>query len=153
MQGIFDPRWVYHHRDTVDTAALGHIRITRPKSGQTIDWNPETGEVAETDFDVLYVGLARWQKNAKPTKRDHLQDTANFQRVLVQVSFKAMDKWRRENPSGGFDGHIRPNDRIELMSNDSNYDSKGATVYVWGNATSSNAWHHTFLCQENMKQA
>ena len=97
MQGIFDPRWVYHHRKTVDTAALGYIRISRP-DGTKPDWDPETGEVTSPGLYVLYEGKARWQKKGQPTKRDHLQDTANFQRVLVQVSFKEFADWQAENP-------------------------------------------------------
>lgn len=152
MQGIFDPRWVYHHRKTVDTAALGYIRISRP-DGTKSDWDPETGDVTSPGLYVLYEGKARWQKKGQPTKRDHLQDTANFQRVLVQVSFKEFADWQAENPLPGVDTHIRPNDRIELIINEANPDSDGSTVYVWGDATSSNPWHHTFMCQENMKQS
>lgn len=151
MQGIFDPRWVYHHRDTVESAALGTIRITRP-DGAKEEWDPETGDVTSPGVHVLYEGSARWQKNGQPTKRDHLQDTANFQRVLVQVSIEKMDAYRKANHIDGVDMKIRPNDRIELVVNTPNTDSEGEAVYVWGFGTSSNPWHHTYMCQENMKQ-
>lgn len=152
MQGIFDPRWVTHHRGTVASAELATIRITRPNNEVEAMWDPDTGDVLLPDVYVLYEGTARWQKNSQPTKRDFLQDTANFQRVLVQVSMEKMNAYQKANPIAGVDMDIRPNDRIELVSNASNPSSDGSTVYVWGNATSSNAWHHTFKCQENMKQ-
>lgn len=153
MQGIFDPRWVYHHRDTVESAALATIRITRPNNEVEIEWEPDSGDVLMPETYVLYEGSARWQKNSQPTKRDFLQDTANFQRVLVQVSIEKMEQYRKEHPIPGVDMLVRPNDRVELVVNTPNTDSEGSAVYVWGNATSSNPWHHTFKCQENMKQA
>lgn len=149
MPGIFDPRWATFHRPTVDSAALGHIRITRIT--ELGEWSP-SGSTPSNEI-VLYDGPARWQKVGQTTKRDFVEDFAQFQRVRVQVSFAKVRQYRTDN---GIDvdeiNYFHPSDKVELTANAANPDSVTSVAYVWGDASSSNAWHHTFVCQENQKQ-
>lgn len=149
MQGIFDPRWVYHHRATVASSELATIRVTRQTESST--WTPETGMSGGAET-VLYEGKARWQKFGFITRRDHMSDAAQFQRVRVQIAFEEVDAYRTANGITIEPDYFHPNDRIELVENDANPDSVGSVVYLWGDTTSSNPWHHTFVCQENQKQ-
>lgn len=139
MQGIFDPRWTTHYRPTVATAELADIRITR---GLTEGHYDDNGWVEPT-ANVVYEGKARWQKVGLSTKRDNMSDFALFNRVRVQISFSRMP--------ADFTGFM-PNDKVELVNNESNPTSDGSAVYYWGDPTSSNAWHHTLNCQQNQKQ-
>lgn len=146
MAGIFDPRWVTHHRPTVASAELAEVKITRVLNQG--EWSPEFGLTGGTEL-VLYEGKARWQKVGYPTKRDHVADSANFQRVRVQVQVERVSKYQTDH---GIEYAFQPNDKVTLTRNDSMPSSEGSTVYVWGDATSSNAWHHSLTCQQNMKQ-
>lgn len=140
MQGIFDPRWVTHYRPTVATAELATVRVTRGLTEGHFDdvlgWVPPTA-------NVVYEGNARWQKVGLSTKRDNVSDFALFNRVRVQISFSRVPD--------DFTGFM-PNDKVELIVNGSNPGSEGSAVYYWGDPTSSNAWHYTLNCQQNMKQ-
>lgn len=140
MQGIFDPNWVTHFRPTVASAELATVRITRGMSAGYLD---DVLGWVEPTANVIYEGNARWQKIGMTTKRDFVSDFAQFNRVRVQISFNRMPD--------DFTGFM-PNDKIELVHNGSNPVSEGSAVYYWGDPTSSNAWHHTLNCQQNMKQ-
>lgn len=146
MQGIFHPQWTTHFRPTVATAELATIKITRNTGdgGFTEDgWVDGTSE-------VIYEGKARWQKIGVTTKRDFTEDFAQFNRVRVQISMVRVDAYY-EALGKTFDG-FRPNDKIELIENKSNPQSVGDVSYIWGDPTSSNAWHYTINAQENKKQ-
>lgn len=149
MQGIFDPRWITHHRATVDSAALGGIRVTR-RTGQG-EWSPETGMSGGSEL-VLFEGKARWQKFGATTKRDYIEDFAQFQRTRVQVSIAEVAAWCEANGIDKEANYFHPGDKVELIDNPSNPDSDGSVSYIWGDPTSSNAWHYTFITQENEKQ-
>jgi hypothetical protein len=140
MQGVFHPNVANLYKPIVATAELADIKITRGVTpgylSDELGWVPPTA-------NVVYEGKARWQKVGLTTKRDFVEDFALFNRVRVQISFKRMP----ENFTG-----FMPNDKIELVGNESNPVSEGSAVYYWGDPTSSNAWHHTLNCQQNMKQ-
>lgn len=140
MQGIFDPRWITHFRPTVASAELADIVVTRGETPGYLDdilgWVPPTS-------NVIYSGKARWQKIGLTTKRDFVSDFAQFNRVRVQISMNRVPE--------DFTGFM-PNDKIELVGNESNPVSEGSTVYYWGDPTSSNSWHYTLNCQQNQKQ-
>lgn len=140
MQGIFDPRWITHFRPTVASAELATVRVTR---GETPGYLDDVLGWVEPTAKVIYAGKARWQKVGMTTKRDFVEDFAQFNRVRVQISMN-----RTPVDFTGF----MPNDKIELTVNESNPTSVGSVVYYWGDPTSSNAWHHTLNCQQNMKQ-
>lgn len=146
MNGIFDPRWATHHRQTVASSELAEVRITRVLTQG--EWSAEFGMTGGAEV-VLYEGKARWQKIGYPTKRDHIEDSANFQRVRVQVQDERVRKYQLAHQ---IVYTFQPNDKVTLTRNPSMPSSEGSTVYVWGNATSSNAWHHSLTCQQNMKQ-
>lgn len=140
MQGMFHPNVLKHYRPIMASAELATVRITRGVADGYLDdvlgWVPPTA-------NVVYEGKARWQKVGMTTKRDFVEDFAQFNRVRVQISMHRMPE--------GFTGFM-PNDKIELVGNESNPVSEGSVVYYWGDPTSSNAWHHTLNCQQNMKQ-
>lgn len=146
MQGIFDPQWITHHRQTVQSAELAEIRITR--AGGEVVWTPETGTTGGEDI-VLFEGTCRWQKVGRPTKRDFVEDFALFNAVRVQISIEKLNAYRTLH---NLDFRFEANDKVELVGNKSNPDSEGDVVYYWGDPTSGNAWHHTLMCQQNMKQ-
>lgn len=139
MQGMFHPNVLNHYRPIMASAELADIRITR---GLTEGHYDDNGWVEPT-ANVVYEGKARWQKVGLSTKRDNMSDFALFNRVLVQISFIRIPE--------DFTGFM-PNDRVELVINESNPDSQGDVVYYWGDPTSSNAPHHTLNCQQNQKQ-
>lgn len=145
MQGIFDPRFTTHFRDAAASGELCRVRITRV-TGEA-SWSPETGTVAGTEI-TLYEGTARWQSIGRPTKRDFVGDHANFNTIRVQISFEGVTEYQT---AAGIDLNFQPNDKVVMVENASNPSSVGDTIYVWGNATSSNAWHHTLTGQQNMK--
>lgn len=142
MPGIFDPRWPYHHRATVATSELATVQIIR-NSGE--GGFTEDGWVDATS-SVVYEGKARWQKLGQTTKRDFTEDFGQFTRVRVQISFSRIKAF---DPT--FEGFL-PNDKVILVKNSPNPESEGSVAYVWGSPTSSNPWHCTLMCQENMKQ-
>ena len=146
MSSIFDPRWAAHHRYGVASAELCEVEITRQVTPGT--WTPETGSSGGVTA-ILYQGKARWQKIGFPTKRDFVEDSANFQRVRLQLMQERVEAFQALL---GVEYEFQPNDKVTLTVNPSNPNSVGEVVYVWGNATSSNAWQYTLTCQQNMKQ-
>ena len=150
MQSMIDPRWPTWNRSTVASAEFASIRITR-KGSTDGTWNPITNEFEGTTPVLIYEGPARWQKTGNPTKRDFTGDTANFNTIRVQVSIEEFKAYQEDK--GIYPLKVFPNDAIELVESPYNEFSVGDTVYVWGDATSSNPWHLTFMCQQNMKQA
>lgn len=140
MQGMFHPNVLAHYRPIMATAELADIIVTRGLTPGHFDdvlgWVPPTA-------NVVYAGKARWQKVGLSTKRDNVSDFALFNRVRVQISFKRIPD--------GFTGFM-PNDKLELVGNESNPASEGSAVYYWGDPTSSNAAHYTLNCQQNQKQ-
>lgn len=141
---IFNPSWHLHHRNAVDSAHKATIQIWRASTGEA-SWSPEEGLSTEDD-ELIYEGLARWQKRGQVTTQDIADDTAKFQRVQIQISLDRFHEF------AGDDTRIQVNDRIELTHNLSNPYSEGSVVYVWGTPTSSNAWLLTLICQDNYKQ-
>jgi hypothetical protein len=96
----------------------------------------------------IFRGNARIQKIAFPTTRDFVQDTAKFQRMRVQLSFRGNDLPGLEHNT--FDIHV--NDRITVVRNDADPIKVGEHIYVHGEESSSNPWERTLTCQNNMKQ-
>lgn len=143
MQGVFHPGVAQHYAPIVQTANLATIRITR---GLTKGYLDDVLGWVEPTANVIYLGKARWQKVGLSTKRDNVSDFALFNRVRVVIAISDMDAY-----DATFEG-FKPNDKIELVDNDHNLVSEGSAVYYWGDPTSSNAWHHTLNCQQNMKQ-
>lgn len=142
MQGIFDPRFAFHVRPTLETSHLATVRISRNSGdGGFTDEGWSDGQ-----NDTIYEGKARWQKVGQTTKRDFTEDFAQFNRVRVQIMMENVKKFDPD-----FTG-FKPNDKVELVVNESNPTSEGEVVYYWGDPTSSNAWLFTLNCQQNMKQ-
>ena len=144
MSGIFHPGWIYHHRATANSGALGRVLITRG-SGEEPTWNPETGVTTAAPREEIYRGSGQVQRIAFPTNRDFVEDAAKFQRMEVTVGFET-----NELLPLVFD--VRVNDRVEVLSNPSDPEKVGAFYYVHGDESSSNAWQRVLTCQTNMKQ-
>lgn len=142
MSGIFHPAWVYHHRAAANSGAMGRVVIDRLVSAG--EWNPDTGVIAEVRTPV-YQGQAQVQKVAFPTNRDFVEDSAKFQRMEVTIGFET-----NELIPLAFD--VRVNDRVLVLANPSDPEKVGATYYVHGDESSTNAWQRVLTCQTNMKQ-
>lgn len=143
MSGIFHPAWVYHHRASANSGALGRVLIERPtKAGS---WNPVTGNIDGAESQPLYRGPAQVQKVAFPTNRDFVEDTAKFQRMEVTVGFET-----NELIPLAFD--TQPNDKVTVLSNPSDPKKVGSVYYVHGDESSTNAWQRVLTCQTNMRQ-
>lgn len=142
MSGIFHPLWTTHYRPTIRTAQLAEIEITR--STGTGYYDPVTREyVGGGTAQTIYTGSARWQKVGMTTKRHLIDDYGQFNRVRVVIMMEDLPE--------DFVGFM-PNDKVTLTANDSNPQSVGDVVYLWGDPTSANAWQITLNCQQNMKQ-
>lgn len=141
---IFHPNWHTHHRPTVSSAHKATIQVWRGATGEAT-WTPEEGLVTPED-DLIYEGLARWQKRGQVTTQDYAADVAKFQRIQISISLERFQDF------AGLDERIRVNDRVVLTHNPSNPYSEGSVVYVWGLPTSSNAWELQLICQDNYKQ-
>lgn len=142
MSGVLHPAFAFHHRNSIASAGLGKVKITRTISKGT--WSPD-GTTADV-IEEIYLGRARVQKTASPTSREFVDDTAKFQKMRVQLAFED-----NELPTGR-DFEVQVNDRVEVILNASDPAQVGEQYYVHGTASSSNAWNRTLMCQSNMKQ-
>lgn len=144
LTGIFDPRWVYHHRATVGSASLGRIEIDRPLTEAT--YNFETGMQNGAEFLQIYSGRARVQKLARPNNRDFVEDRVELQTFRVQFNFDHNEiAWPTP-----FTWHT--NDRVRLVEDPADPQMEGLTLYVHGWTGSTNSWGRTLTCQTNLKQ-
>lgn len=144
MSGIFHPGWIYHHRATANSGALGRVLITRGTATEPT-WNPETGVTTSEARVEIYKGSAQIQRIAFPTNRDFVEDAAKFQRVEVTVGYET-----NELIPLAFEVHV--NDRVEVLGNGSDPEKVGEFYYVHGDESSSNSWQCVLTCQTNMKQ-
>lgn len=144
LNGVFHPKWIYHHRHTVSSTHLARVLIERVTGRGT--WNPVTGQIDGDTFEQIYQGTARIQKVAFPTNRDFVEDSAKFQRMRIAISFED-----NELIPGTF--NVNVNDRITVLENVSDPEKVGNVYYVHGDESSSNAWERVLTAQNNMKQA
>lgn len=142
--GALHPAFAFHHRQTVNSTHVARVLIERVSSRG--EFNIETGQVEGAVTQQIYLGRARVQKVAFPTNRDFVEDAAKFQRMRVALGFN-----ENELPTGT-DFNIEVNDRITVLVNAADPEKVGATYYVHGDESSSNAWERVLTAQNNMKQ-
>lgn len=144
LSSVFHPKFITHHRPTVNSTHLGRVLIERVVSRGK--WDAATGGIDGGAYEAIYQGAARIQKVAFPTRRAFVEDTAKFQRMRVCIGFD-----ENELIPGSFDIHV--NDRITVLANASDPEKVGDTYYVHGDESSTNAWERVITAQDNMKQA
>lgn len=144
LKSVFHPKFATHHRPTVNSTHLGRVHIERVIARG--EWNENTNGVDGGMYESIYLGAARIQKVAFPTRRPFVEDTGKFQRMRICIGFE-----ENELIPGTF--NVNVNDRITVIANPSDPEKVGETYYVYGDESSSNAWERVITAQANMKQA
>lgn len=129
----------------VRSSFLGRVLIER--QGAVGEWNPETGEYTGGEMIPLFQGAARVQKNAKPTRRENVQDSADMQTMRVQIMNEDNELEFPEN------FEWQDNDRITVTANPSEPLMVGVLMYITGWPGSTNQWQQTFTARYNAKQS
>lgn len=142
--GIFHPKFIFHHRNSLSTSHLARVLIERITDRGA--YNFATGAVDGGVYEAIYQGTARITKVAFPTNRDIPEDAAKLQRMRVAIGFDD-----NELVPGSF--NVNVNDRITVLTNASDPEKVGTVYYVHGDESSSNAWERVLTAQTNMKQA
>lgn len=124
---------------------LARVKIERQLSAAT--WNPATGLYDGGTTKLLYLGKARVQKVAKPTRREFVFDSADNQMMRVQLPLDSNEA----DPAPG-DFQWQSNDEVTLLVMGANAMMAGQKLFVKGWAGSSNDWVQTLHCGFNAKQ-
>lgn len=140
---IFHPSFTAHHQPAVKSSMRARIRIERVLAVGT--WNAATGLYEGASTRVLYLGVARLQKVARPTRREFVFDSADNQMMRLQLPFDG-----NEATPGAFSW--QSNDQVTVLANQPNAMMIGQLLFVKGWAGSSNDWAHTLHCGFNAKQ-
>lgn len=122
---------------------LGRVRISRVLTGAV--WNAATGLYDGGTTQVLYLGRARIQKVARPTRREFVFDSADNQMMRLQLPLDG-----NEATPGPFTW--QSNDQVTILDAGDNVMLAGQMLFVKGWAGSSNDWAHTLHCGFNAKQ-
>lgn len=145
-QEIFHPDFAFHHRPTVKSGMLARVRIDRVTAEGK--YNLTTGLMEGEVKEILYIGKARIDKVARPTRRDFVFDSADNQVVEVQIPLEL-----EENEADPATAPVfRSNDRVTVLENASNPTMVNDKYFVHGDAGSSNDWLQTLVCRYNAKQ-
>lgn len=142
---IFPDGWEAAHKPVVKSAMKARIKVERVLGAAT--WNAETGLYEGGTSKLLYLGKARVQKVAKPTRREFVFDSADNQMMRVQL---ALDENEAVPAPGAFEW--QSNDQVTILLIDANAMMAGQKLYIKGWAGSSNDWLQTLHCNFNSKQ-
>ena len=145
-RGIFHPRFVAHHTPTVKSGMRSRVRIERVISEGT--YNPATETLTGAVILPLYVGKARLEKVARPTRRDFVMDAADNQTMDVQIPLELSenDLAPAELPN------YQVNDVVVVLENPDNPSLVDSRYFVHGDAGASEAWAQSLVCHYNVKQ-
>lgn len=145
-RSVFHPRFATHHRPTVHSGMLATVRIERVISEGVYD--PATGTLTGAVILPLYLGKARLDKVARPTRRDFVQDSADNVTMEVQIPLEIAENLLAPAIAPDY----QTNDIVRVLTNPSNTSLENDRYFVHGNAGSSNDWLQTLVCQYNVKQ-
>jgi hypothetical protein len=126
---------------------LARVKIERPISEGK--WNAATGDYDGTSTELLYVGRARINKVARPTRRAFVADSADNQTVRIQIP---MDTYYNEADPAPVDLRWQSNDLVTILANPSNPMMVDEKLFLHGWLGSSNDWLQTLTCGFNAKQ-
>lgn len=143
-RGVFHPRFTTHHRPVVKSSFLGTVLIER--MGVKGVWDVDLGQYAGAVMIPLFRGAARVQKVARPTRRENVQDSADNQVIRVQILEEDNELVFPDN------FEWQANDRVTVLTNDSDVRMEQMTVYIHAWPTSTNSWGRTFTCRYNTRQ-
>ena len=142
--GIFHEDFVQVHQAVVKTSFLGRVLIER--IGERGQWNPELGDYEGGGMIQLYLGAARVQKVARPTRRENVQDSADMQVIRVQIVMADNEI----TPPADFEWH--DNDRVLIVDGGESTTMLGIPLYLHGWVGSTNEWLTNLTCRHNTKQ-
>ena len=145
---VFPDGWAAHHAPVINAAMTGRVKIERaPETPQK--WNSATGEYEGGVPTLLYLGRAGFDRIARPTRREFVNDSADNQMVQVMIPLTG-----NEAEPAPEQLRFQSNDMVTILATDSPDNSmvEGEMVFVRGWFPDNGDWAHTLHCGFNSKQ-
>jgi hypothetical protein len=125
----------------------GRVKIERASG--TAKWNSATGLYEGGVPTLLYLGRAGFDRIARPTRREFVNDSADNQMVQVMIPFDG-----NEAVPAPAELRFQSNDIVTILETDSegNDMAVGELLFVRGWFPDNGDWAHTLHCGFNSKQ-
>lgn len=143
LRGVFHPNFVAHHAPIITSAALTRVSINRVLGRG--EWS-EAGGITGDNLLPIYVGRAFVEAQDDPSRRESLSDTVDSQPFKVQLPFSGNEiAWP-------LNFQFQSNDRVTIVTHDSDPMMEGIDLYVHGWLGSTQSWARNLFCRTNTKQ-
>lgn len=138
IRGVFDPRWVFHHRGVASSFQVCSVDIYNENlSART--YNPTTNTWT-ADASVIWSGNARIQPVKTSSQRNVMTDSTFVREVSVQIDF-----------AGTSIVDIRPGNYLIVTNSPYDQMLKKFVYVVRSVMGSSNPWQRTLICEVDME--